>query len=193
MNVWHKTWASSSDSSSRQPSSEHFHCVDDKKDLEDIFSFPDSLKLAQDLQERQDNEQIDVCDLIDKYYSHLDMNKFVPRDDQGVLLSLGSVWHLMNPQGSFCKPCGFYRKNKCYRLQKCLYCHFDHAEGSYSTGYRTQTKAKARRERRKRLANAAQVQDEEDDADIAPQMLPQEVQQQPTPPERQTRRPTISL
>lgn len=47
---------------------------------------------------------------------------FIPYDEEGNVTSLGSILHA---EGS-CKPCVFWKKDRCRKKDLCLFCHFEH-------------------------------------------------------------------
>jgi hypothetical protein len=142
----HQTWHSSSDDMSSHS----------KEEARATFCMQNALDLHQELSEIVD-AGADVRDVIETSYSHLDISKFVCRGQNGELLSIGSVRHLLDPAGTLCKPCGCFRRGKCYRGEKCLYCHFYHSRKDSRLCGKTKkhsvSSAKDRRDRRKRCAN----------------------------------------
>jgi hypothetical protein len=59
-------------------------------------------------------------------YGDVCLDKYLPLDDQGQLMSVGSIPHLCDPVGKQCKPCSAYPRGKCYRGNSCTHCHFYH-------------------------------------------------------------------
>jgi len=47
---------------------------------------------------------------------------YIPFDDEGKVTSLGTILHAEG----LCKPCAFFKKDRCHKKDLCLYCHFDH-------------------------------------------------------------------
>jgi hypothetical protein len=50
------------------------------------------------------------------------LHPFIPCDDQGNRMSLGSILHAAD----VCKPCSFFLKGKCHKEELCMFCHFTH-------------------------------------------------------------------
>lgn len=158
---WHKKWVSSSDSSgqksSRSGSNDETQTENESEKVPLPTEFKDTLKLARRLQMMVD-AGMHVRDAIKTEYPHLDLVSMVPKNDSGEALSVGSVWHLAKPYGTRCKGCDFFRKGKCHKREKCLYCHFPEHKKKPSEGPpqppppRDVSRAKARRERRKQVA-----------------------------------------
>lgn len=48
----------------------------------------------------------------------------IPRDENGNLLSYGSVYHTIG----MCQPCLYHPSRTCNFQTKCLYCHYEHNE-----------------------------------------------------------------
>jgi len=97
---------------------------------------------------------IDVGDSLAASYSNVDWCQFIPRNEQGQLLSVGSIPHLLDPCGSSCKPCGCFPRGKCYKGAQCLHCHFfhprrDRTQNSSDAGGKKESSL-ARRARRQR-------------------------------------------
>jgi hypothetical protein len=69
---------------------------------------------------------IDVRETVEKM-EEADLDRYIPVDDQGQQMSLGSIAHLLSPHGTHCKPCSCYPRGKCYRGKACLHCHYYHS------------------------------------------------------------------
>jgi len=59
-------------------------------------------------------------------FGHVDLDKYLPVDDQGNQMSVGSIAHLIHPCSKECKPCSCYPRGKCYGGKLCMHCHFYH-------------------------------------------------------------------
>jgi len=95
-----------------------------------------------------------IEDVLSESYSDMNWHQFLPCNDGGQLLSIGSIPHLSNPYGVHCKPCGCFPRGKCYNGEKCTYCHFYHTRkermlSAAGSGGKKETSAQ-RRERRMR-------------------------------------------
>jgi hypothetical protein len=85
------------------------------------FDMVEALEFYQGLVESQE-KGVDIRQSLE----HADLDKYLPLDDQGQQMSLGSIPHLCHPIGRECKPCSAYPRGKCYRGNSCMHCHFYH-------------------------------------------------------------------
>merc|ERR1712242_389986 len=54
-----------------------------------------------------------------------ELSKQIPRDEDGVLTSIGSVNH-NDDEKPKCSPCLFWFRESCVKGIKCAFCHFPH-------------------------------------------------------------------
>lgn len=77
---------------------------------------------------------------------------FIPYDDEGNVTSLGSILHAHGG----CKPCAFWKRDRCHKKDLCLFCHFEHDIPKPACS----RKSKSRRMRLARHKNNQQDQSE---------------------------------
>jgi len=112
-----------------------------------------ALDFYEDLMQKTASLGINVNELLATLDSNLDWRQYIPCDGDGQLMSLGSIPHLAEPCGTKCRPCGWFQKGKCYKLEQCTYCHFWHPKRSSRSDPEKKESSIHRRERRKRNAH----------------------------------------
>jgi len=96
----------------------------------------EALEALQMLREREAEERFTREDLMNCDVSK-QLYPAIPVDDKGNVTSLGSILHA---EGT-CKPCAFswkrsVKKDRCYKKDLCLYCHFEHAKKTKPAGHK---------------------------------------------------------
>lgn len=68
----------------------------------------------------------EVQEAIDVKYGNVDWRQYIPRNEDGLLLSVGSIPHLLQPCGTKCSPCRLFQEGRCLAAERCMSCHFHH-------------------------------------------------------------------
>jgi len=96
--------------------------------------------------ERLKREDLMIHEVTAQLYS------FIPFNDEGEVMSLGSILH----SEGVCKPCAFFKADRCHKKDVCMHCHFDHEIAKAKSSCSRKSKSK-----RLRLARERRYQEDE--------------------------------